>query len=150
MKPEAPRTVYFGSSVSAFVNAAPSSREVRIRPVAIGENALVRRPLDRESRIVPAHAASELGDERNRNFVVDDGVVQEGLEAVRAAGRDVEHSAVLFAELGGEPFAKGARPAPEIEYDVVDGAARHRHHLLFFVWSCLEVHPAQGPLSGVP
>src|SRR3546814_16927418 len=67
---------------------------------------LCGRPGDADGRVVPADAAAELRPIGARDLVEQLGVVGERLEAMREAGRRIEHQPVLLVEPRRQPAAR--------------------------------------------
>src|SRR5215207_4276880 len=83
-----------------------------VRPVAVlvGQERVVRiRPLDRERRVVPAHAALGAGRVVLGHLVEDLGVGGERLVAVREALRHEQRASIVGGELDPQPLLVGLR-----------------------------------------
>src|SRR5215211_717387 len=106
-------------------------------------------PLDRERRVVPAHAALGAGRVVLGHLVEDLGIRGERLVAVREAFRYEQRAPVVGGELDSQPLLVGLRVATQVDDDVVDRAARAANELRLGVGGTLEVHAAQRPLPRV-
>src|SRR5712692_10097060 len=126
-----------------------SSGEIGIPLIALEDDALCRRPLDAERRVVPPDASGPLRGIGPRHQVEDFSVVLERLETVRETLRRVEHLAVFGRKRHGDVPFEVRRIRPQVNDDVVDRSPDAAHQLGFLVGSGLEMHPAQSALSPV-
>src|SRR4051812_24153482 len=120
-----------------------SSLEVRICPVAIGNDCGRLRPGDAKSGVVPPRATLSVGMIFPGHLVEQLAVWRERLKAVRYSARQIELLAVVGAQLDGEPTLERRGSRPHVDRDIEDGAHGATDQLVLPVRLVLPVNAAQ-------
>ena len=92
----------------------PRRVEVAVVTVFVGNHDRLSRPMDGESRVVPAYAALAFRGVKLIDQVEGLGVVGQSDKSVRKALGDVHHAAVFSRQVGTEALAK-VEPSPRAD-----------------------------------
>jgi hypothetical protein len=105
-------------------------------------------PTEAEGGIIPADSTLSIRLVVFRDDVVDEDIIAEGQECIRASERNVNAVKVLVIQLELDPLQVGGGVRPEINHDVVDFPPEAGEGLPLAMWGDLVMESPEG--SGMP
>jgi hypothetical protein len=113
-----------------------------VTTVALGSITHLQRPTNGQAGIIGPDPTFRRGNMAMRMEVQHLAFVTQGLETVRASGRDHQRARSIAGELDGMMLAESHGSTAEVDHDIMDPAAQASDYLPFPMRRVLEMHAA--------